>query len=220
MRSNSSTASPDAPIKAPPPALRALYAELAERDRELSRLRAQVNGLRSLASGTPPAPAGERHTFELLAAVESALWSTQRELAGVIVCQRMQPLLVFGSLPAIAQVLSHLFVNAAAAMRGTSRPGVLHIDAARVGTRAQLRVSDNGRGIAPETLRRIAEPFYSSNGAGLGLGLGLTVSRAIIRSHGGTLACCNRSPHGARFTFDLPGSAEPQAATRIPGETP
>lgn len=220
MRSDTRTASEGAHITTAPRALQALYAELAERDREVARLRAQVNGLRSFASGVDPAAEGSRQTFELLAAVESAMWSTQRELAGIIVCQRMQPLQVFGSMPAIAQVLCHLFINAAAAMHGTGRPGVLHIDAVRVGARAQLRVSDNGRGIAPDAMQRIFEPFFSTGGSGLGLGLGLTVSRAIVRSHGGTMACSNRTPHGARFTFDLPAPAAPEVATRFEGETP
>jgi signal transduction histidine kinase len=220
LRSDTRTASQGAHITAKPPALQALYAELAERDRELSRLRSQVNGLRYYTGGTDPAAVGERRPFELMAAVESALRATQTELAGVIVCQRMQLLQVFGSLPAIAQVLSHLFVNAAAAMRGTGRPGVLHIDAVRVGPRAQLRVSDNGCGVAPEAMRRIFEPFFSTGGPGLGLGLGLTVSRAIVRSHGGTLGCSNRTPHGARFTFDLPSGTVPEAAIRVRREAP
>lgn len=222
MPSTTRTASPGAHTTARPPGLQALYAELAERDRELSRLRAQMRGLRACAVGADPAFAGERRPFALIAAVESALCATQGELAGVIVCQRMQPLQIVGSLAGISQVLSHLFVNAAAAMRGTGRPGVLHIDAARAGTRARLRISDNGRGISPDALRRIFEPFFSSGGPGMGLGLGLTISRAIVRSHGGILACSNRAPHGARFTFDLPvrADAEPPLAVAHAGNTP
>lgn len=220
MPSTTRTASQGAHITARPPALQALYAELAERDRELSRLRAQMQGLRAFTLGADPAAAGERRPFDLIAAVETALCATQAELAGVIVCQRMQPLQIVGSLAGIAQVLSHLFVNAAAAMRGTGRPGVLHIDAARTGMRAQLRVSDNGRGIAPEALRRIFEPFFSTGGTGMGLGLGLTISRAIVRSHGGILSCSNRMPHGARFTFDLPVRAGAPAVAAPPAAIP
>ena len=220
MRSNTRTAPRGAYITARPPALQALYAELADRDRELSRLRAQMNGLRSFALGADPATLGARRPFDVIAAVESALRATQAELAGVIVCQRMQPMQVVGSLPAITQVLSHLFVNAATAMRGTGRPGVLHIDVVRVGVRAQLRISDNGRGIAPDALRRIFEPFFSTAGPGLGLGLGLTVSSAIVRSHGGILGCRNRTPHGARFTFDLPARAAEESAIRTSREAP
>jgi len=80
---------------------------------------------------------------------------------------------------------------------------VIHIDAATAGARIRVRVSDNGRGIAPELLPHLFEPFFSSAGRGLGRGLGLTVSSAIVRAHGGVLCASNRHPHGARFAFDL-----------------
>ncbi len=186
-------------------ALQALYAELAARDRELARLRAHLGGLRGFALGADLAGgAGERRPFDLLAAVEAALRATQVELAGVIVCVRIQPLQVYGSLAGITQVLVHLFVNAGAAMRQSGRPGVIHVDAAKAGPRVHIRVSDNGHGIAPAVIQRIFEPFFSTGGAGMGLGLGLTISGAIVRAHGGVLSCRNRSPYGARFCFDLP----------------
>jgi C4-dicarboxylate-specific signal transduction histidine kinase len=189
------------------PTLQALYAELAARDRELARLRAQLGGLRCFGLGSDAAGGpGERHRFDLMAAVDAAVRATQEELAGVIVCVRIQPLAVHGSLAAITQVLVHLLVNAGAAMRDTGRPGVVHIDAAQRGPRVHLRLADNGRGIAPEVMGRIFEPFFSTGGAGMGLGLGLTISGAIVRAHGGLLSCSNRSPHGARFAFDMPGA--------------
>jgi C4-dicarboxylate-specific signal transduction histidine kinase len=202
LRSHIKSASQGTYPPARGPTLQALYGELAARDRELSRLRAHLSGLRSFAFGDPTS-AGERRPFDVLAAVEAALRATQSELSGVIVCMRIQPLDVFGSLAGVTQVLVHLFTNAAAAMQGTGRPGVIHIDAARLGARAVLRVSDNGSGIAPAAMRRIFEPFFSTGGAGLGLGL--TISSAIVRAHGGRLTCGNRAPHGVRFCFDLPG---------------
>jgi len=213
LRSLNKPASQSAYASPRAPAHQALYAELADRDRELARLRAQIGGLRSFAFGADPAASAERRPFDLMAAVEAALRHTQSDLDGVIVCLRIQQLVVFGSLPGITQVLSHLFVNAAAAMQGTGRPGVLRIEGSRIDGRTHLRVSDNGRGIAPEALCRIFEPFFSSGGAGLGLGLGLTLSSAIVRAHGGRLACSNRTPHGARFFFDLPGAGPAAAAS-------
>jgi C4-dicarboxylate-specific signal transduction histidine kinase len=204
------------PIKAAPhegpspargPVLQALYGELAARDRELSRLRAQLGGLRSFAFGGDPTCAGERRPFDLMAAVESALRIARSDLRGTIVCVRIQPVDIHGSLAGIAQVLVHLFTNAAAAMQATGRPGVMHIDAAKLGTRVLVRVSDNGRGIAPEAMRRLFEPFFSTGGTGMGLGLGLTIGSAIVRAHGGSLAGTNRTPHGARFSFDLPAAS-------------
>lgn len=196
-----------APMARPAPpgsaALPALYAELAARDRELTELRARLAGLRAFAFRTDPVYPSERQPFEVMAAVEAALGSTRTDLNGTIVSLRVQPLRVYAALAAITQVLVHLLVNAATAMRGTGRSGVIHIDATALGSRVRVRVSDNGPGIAPQVMAHLFEPFYSSRGPGLGLGLGLTISSAIVRAHGGTLSCANRVPHGARFTFDL-----------------
>ncbi len=192
-----------APAAAPTAALQALYAELAARDRELGELRARLAGSRAPAFEPGRHYPGERRPFDLMAAIEAALRATRADLAGTIVSLRIQPLPVHGSLAGITQVLAHLLVNAGVAMRGTGRPGVIHIDAATIGARIRIRVSDNGRGIAPDLLARLFEPFLSDAGAGLGRGLGLTVSGAIVRAHGGTLSACNRNPHGARFAFDL-----------------
>ncbi len=202
--SAASAAALAAPHAGPHPALQALYAELAARDRELAELRARLAGLRASPFDAGDPCAGERRPFDVMAAIEAALRATRAELAGTIVSLRVHPLPVFGSLAAVTQVLVHLLANAGAAMHGTGRHGVIHIDAATAGPRARIRVSDNGHGIAPERLARLCEPFFSSAGSGLGRGLGLTVSSAIVRAHGGVLSACNRQPHGARFAFDLP----------------
>ena len=188
---------------APAKPLPTLYAELAARERELTELRARLAGLRAFAFRVDPVIAAERQPFDLMAAVEAALDSTRADLGGNFLSLHVPPVQVYASLAAITQVLVHLLVNAATAMRGTGRPGVLHLDAAVLGSRVRVRVSDNGPGVAPGVLGQLFEPYTSRRGAGLELGLGLTISSAIVRAHGGTLTCSNRIPHGARFAFDL-----------------
>ena len=68
----------------------------------------------------------------------------------------------------------------------------------------ELRVSDNGPGIAPSLLPRVFEAFVSGKQSGLGLGLGLTVSRRIAEDHGGDLVASNRPEGGACFVLRLP----------------
>ena len=59
-----------------------------------------------------------------------------------------------------------------------------------------------GPGVGAEMTQTIFEPFTTTKS--LGLGMGLSISRAIIESHGGSL----RTPRGVRsaamFIFDLP----------------
>ena len=68
-----------------------------------------------------------------------------------------------------------------------------------------ITVLDDGRGVAPEHVDRLFEAFFSTKPPDDGSGLGLSVSRAIVRSHGGDLRFAP-SPwgRGAAFTFDLP----------------
>jgi signal transduction histidine kinase len=73
-----------------------------------------------------------------------------------------------------------------------------------------LLVQDAGKGIAPEDLPHVFEPFYRSpreRRLGLaGIGLGLAVARRIATALGGTLAVESRMGEGSRFTLRLPSA--------------
>ena len=108
----------------------------------------------------------------------------------------------------IQQVLINLLINARQAMPdgGTVR---LKLAADPGGRLAELSVTDHGVGIAPENLRRIFEPFFSTKTApdasGLGgTGLGLSVCRDIIEAHHGRIRAESRLGQGSTFTVLLP----------------
>jgi len=69
-----------------------------------------------------------------------------------------------------------------------------------------IRVSDNGRGIDPDLMPRIFEPFVTSKPVGQGTGLGLSIAAEIMELHGGTLEAVNNDQGGATFTMILPPS--------------
>ena len=75
---------------------------------------------------------------------------------------------------------------------------------------ATLSVSDTGRGIAPEHLPHVFERFYkvdSSRAAeSTGSGLGLSITKAIVERHGGTIRVTSE-PGQTTFTVVLPQSA-------------
>ncbi|HEY3242007.1 MAG TPA: ATP-binding protein [Phycisphaerae bacterium] len=69
---------------------------------------------------------------------------------------------------------------------------------------AFVRVCDEGVGIPPEHLSHLFEPFFTTKDVGEGTGLGLSVSRGIIREHGGWIDVQSQVGAGSCFTVYLP----------------
>ncbi|MFM1904246.1 MAG: hypothetical protein RLZZ440_2146 [Planctomycetota bacterium] len=77
--------------------------------------------------------------------------------------------------------------------------------------RARITVADNGAGMAPEQLAEIFTLFVSTKGA-RGTGLGLTVSRKILREHGGDIRATSQLGKGSSFTLEFPLRLPPVGA--------
>jgi two-component system sensor kinase FixL len=110
----------------------------------------------------------------------------------------------------LQQVLLNLIVNASEAMRSCPSGGrALRVCTSRAntgaGTVAVVTVSDTGAGIAAEPVSRIFEPFFTTKTHGLGIGL--SISRAIVTQHGGSLEAENNPERGSRFRVILPAGA-------------
>jgi len=102
----------------------------------------------------------------------------------------------------VQQVLVNLITNAVQAM---SAGGRLFI-ASRLGRgrdSVEITVMDSGKGISPEFLPHIFDPFFSTKGEG-GTGLGLSVSYGIIKNHGGDIRVESKVGTGTTFTIELP----------------
>jgi len=65
-----------------------------------------------------------------------------------------------------------------------------------------VTVSDDGEGIAPDTLPRVFDPFFTTRDSGTGLGL--AISHQIVREHGGRIAVRSEGRRGTRVTVFLP----------------
>lgn len=66
-----------------------------------------------------------------------------------------------------------------------------------------IHVRDSGKGIAPEALAHITEPFFTTKPVGQGTGLGLWICHMIVRSLGGTISWGNHDRGGAEFIVRL-----------------
>jgi signal transduction histidine kinase len=99
--------------------------------------------------------------------------------------------------------LINLLLNAVQACPATG--GAVRIDVMRSGgdgRRAEIRITDNGCGIAPENQSRIFEPFFSVRPDGTGLGLFLSLN--FVRRSGGDILVQSTPGHGSTFSIVLP----------------
>lgn len=110
----------------------------------------------------------------------------------------------------LGQVVMNLLINASHAMHGRPRK-LLRLATRHAAAAVELIVADSGCGIAPEHHERLFQPFFTTKDGGDGrpggTGLGLSVSRALVEAHGGSIAVDSRPGEGAAFTIRLPTSA-------------
>lgn len=114
------------------------------------------------------------------------------------------------------QVLMNIIINARDAM---PEGGVLTIQIEQVrlnedfterhgggkpGDYVRIAITDNGIGMAPDTLERIFEPFFTTKGVGKGTGLGLSIVFGIIRKHNGYVTVSSQLEKGTTVEVYLP----------------
>jgi two-component system, NtrC family, sensor kinase len=68
----------------------------------------------------------------------------------------------------------------------------------------EIRISDNGCGIAPAIRDRIFDPFFTTKPVGKGTGLGLSISYGIVKDHGGSIDFESLPGQGTQFTILIP----------------
>jgi signal transduction histidine kinase len=108
----------------------------------------------------------------------------------------------------LEQVLQNLAANA---VRHTPPGGTIDVSAARDGASVVLTVTDSGEGIPPEHLPHIFDRFYKVDEARAqrsGSGLGLSIAKAIVERHGGTISAASAPGHTV-FTIRLPDRTAP-----------
>lgn len=100
----------------------------------------------------------------------------------------------------IEQALQNLAANA---LKHTPPGGVVRLGARRDGARVRLTVSDNGLGIPAEHLPRVFDRFYKADRSRSqsGSGLGLSIVKAIVERHGGSVAV--RSVPNVETVFEV-----------------
>lgn len=104
----------------------------------------------------------------------------------------------------ISEVFSNLVDNA---IKYSSEGGTVTLSARRNGDFVEVAVQDNGIGMPDSVVQNLFHKFYRSHRSReqvAGSGIGLYLTKAIIESHGGTIAVDSSENKGSTFTFSLP----------------
>jgi signal transduction histidine kinase len=186
---------------------------LADCVEETDRVLTMLNTLMDIAeaeTGTMPL----RHEPVALEAVVSRAVDLYRDVAdakGVTVAVDSLPhVVVFGDDVRLQQVAANLLDNA---VKYTPSGGEVRVE---LGTRdgfGVLRVKDSGPGIPQDEQARIWERLFRGDRSRTerGLGLGLSLVKAVVEAHGGTVSVSSQPGHGATFEIVLPASSRSAA---------
>jgi two-component system, NtrC family, sensor kinase len=109
----------------------------------------------------------------------------------------------------LRQIIVNLVSNA---LDAVDKDGRVEVAARAQGDDVLITVRDTGHGIAPDDLRRIFEPFYTTKGRGKGTGLGLAICRQLTAALGGGISVESAPGAGSTFAVRLPRSGPPIVA--------
>jgi signal transduction histidine kinase len=117
---------------------------------------------------------------------------------------------VTGDAARLRQAIANLVDNA---IKYTPQGGSVTLEVAHTATESFVRVRDSGEGIAADAIPRIWDRLYRAEPSRNrpGLGLGLSIVKAIVTAHGGTVAVESAAGAGSTFTIALPRSADASA---------
>jgi signal transduction histidine kinase len=175
--------------------------------RAAQRMRRLIESLLELARLDAGQEQMRRMQFDLSATARDCM-ELIRPLAderGVKIFSDLSPLDCTGDSERLAQVITNLLTNA---IQYNKPDGEVRIAVQSQGDMAVLIVSDTGVGISAEDLPYVFERFYRADKARSGAsghaGLGLSISKAIVEAHGGTIDVTSEPGAGANFFVRLP----------------
>jgi signal transduction histidine kinase/DNA-binding response OmpR family regulator len=182
------------------------YIEMA--DEEIRRLIKMVNRILDFSRR----PQEEMQTLDINRITQKVLQLTNKYLQHrhVSVQTSFAPDLppVKGNATTLGQVFLNLLINAVEAM---PEGGLVNLSTLNSQNRhVDVKISDTGKGIPPDVLGHIFEPFFSTKGEGTGLGL--SISHSIVQQHNGDILVDSRPGEGATFTVRLPTAVSDSAS--------
>jgi C4-dicarboxylate-specific signal transduction histidine kinase len=172
--------------------------------RDARRASEVIQRIRALAKRTEP----QMVSLDINDVIREAILLVQREVLshGVSLRTELASALppVLGDRVQLQQVVINLLINGVEAMAPvTDRPRDMLIRSQQPEAgQVHVSVQDSGIGIDSETAERLFSAFFTTKPSGMGMGL--SISRSIIRAHGGRLWVSPNPDHGAAFQFTVP----------------
>jgi signal transduction histidine kinase len=151
----------------------------------------------------------ELEPLDLRAQAEDAMRVISAQAAesgiGTSVIEEVEIPLVRADKDSLRSVFTNLLINGFEAMEGEggSISVKLGLEAPQ---RIRVEISDTGRGIAPDDIAKIFEPYYSTKETGTGLGLAIV--KKAVDDHGGSISVSSKQGSGTTFTIILPATPE------------
>lgn len=106
-----------------------------------------------------------------------------------------------------AQILTNLITNSIYHAFDENDSGNINISINENSSHLIIIYTDNGKGISPENIKRIYDPFFTTNRSKGGSGLGMNITYNLItRKLDGKITCKSQIGEGVTFTIDLPSS--------------
>ncbi|MGQ7275326.1 sensor histidine kinase [Marinobacter sp. V034] len=154
-----------------------------------------------------PEPAHQNEQVNPRQLIETAMRFCQHQLRGIEVHIHIPDgiqLLCYPS--ALTQVFVNLLLNAASALTAAGEQNSKRIDIEGTLSSKQLLIAvrDNGHGIAGEDIKRLTDPFYSTQNTPDNLGLGLSICQTIMRHHNGTMEIRSVAQEWTEVVLALP----------------
>ncbi len=174
--------------------------------RAAQRMRKLIESLLELARFDAGQEVLKRLPFDFANTVKDSaeLVQTLAEERGVKIISELLPAPLTGDSERLAQVVTNLLTNA---IQYNQPGGEVRVKLETQGALAVLTVGDTGKGIAPEDLPRVFERFYRADSSRTGAGnsgLGLSICKAIVEAHGGTIEVASEVASGTTFMVRLP----------------
>ena len=107
--------------------------------------------------------------------------------------------IMMGDMKQLRQLFTNLMTNGCQAMNGE---GTLRVEIHPDGDSVDVTIADTGKGIHPDDIQKIFDPFVTNRESGTGLGL--PISKKIVEEHNGSLRVESMLSEGAMFTVTLP----------------